>query len=105
MHLFGGLAVSTDGGRSFERASRAQVIERCAVNPYLNTAPFVLHEDGQWRMYYVAGVGWRHRDLPRYNIQSAPSRDGLHSPRDGPVAPDLASAQSARGRDGKEGVG
>src|SRR3546814_19574077 len=56
MHLFGGLAVSTDGGRSFERASRAPVIERCAVNPYLNTAPFVLHEDGNWRMYYVTIV-------------------------------------------------
>src|SRR3546814_12957581 len=91
MHLFGGLAVSTDGGRSFERASRAPVIERCAVNPYLNTAPFVLHEDGQWRMYYVAGVGWRHRDLPRYNIQYATSRDGLHWHRDGNVAIDFAS--------------
>src|SRR3546814_9435949 len=42
-------------------------------------------------MYYVAGVGWRHRDLPRYNIQYATSRDGLHWHRDGTVAIDFAS--------------
>lgn len=91
MHLFGGLAVSDDGGRSFQRASRAPIIERCAVNPFLNTAPFVICEDGLWRMYYVAGVGWRHRDLPRYNIQYATSKDGLQWHRDATVAVDFAS--------------
>ncbi len=91
MHLFGGLAVSQDGGRSFTRASRAPIIERCPANPFLNTAPFVLHEKGQWRMYYVAGVGWVHKDLPRYNIQIATSDDGLTWQRDGRVAIDFAS--------------
>jgi hypothetical protein len=90
MHLFGGLAVSADGGRTFERASRAPIIERCPVNPFLNTAPFVLHEDGRWRMYYVAGVGWVHKDLPRYNIQIAESDNGLTWRRDGRVAIDFA---------------
>src|SRR3546814_7273145 len=50
-------------------------------------------------MYYVAGVGWRHRDLPRYNIQYATSRDGLHWHRDGTVAIDFASdAENALAR-------
>lgn len=94
MHLFGGLAASEDGGKTFTRVSRAPIIERCAANPFLNTAPFVLHEDTQggdrWRMYYVSGVGWRHKDLPRYNIQYATSADGVDWRRDGMVAIDFA---------------
>lgn len=90
MHLFGGLAISEDGGRSFTRVSRAPIIERSAVNPFLNTAPFVLRDGDLWRMYYVSGVGWRHRDLPRYNIQYATSRDGIDWQRDGTVAIDFA---------------
>jgi hypothetical protein len=91
MHLFGGLAVSEDDGLTFTRASRAPVLERCPTNPFLNTAPFALCEDGRWRMYFVSGVGWQHRDLPRYNIQYATSKDGLHWDRDGTVAIDFAS--------------
>lgn len=91
MHLFGGLAISDDGGKTFQRYSRAPIIERCRVNPFLNTAPFVLHENGEWRMYYVAGVGWVHKDLPRYNIQLATSHDGLNWERNGDVCIDFAT--------------
>jgi predicted GH43/DUF377 family glycosyl hydrolase len=91
MHLFGGLAVSLDGGLSFERWSEAPIIERCRVNPYLNTAPFVLKEQNLWRMYYVGGAGWRHKDLPRYNIQYAESKDGRNWNRRGHVAIPFAS--------------
>src|SRR3546814_7109122 len=77
--------------RRHTRCALVTGVQACALPIYLNTAPFVLHEDGQWRMYYVAGVGWRHRDLPRYNIQYATSRDGLHWHRDGTVAIDFAS--------------
>jgi len=86
MHLFGGLAISSDGGRTFQRHSRAPIIERCRENPFLNTAPFVLRDANIWRMYYIAGTGWRHKDLPRYNIQYAESDDGLSWRRRGHVA-------------------
>lgn len=91
MHLFGGLAISRDDGKTFERYSRAPIIERTRVDPYLNTAPFVLYDDGIWRMYYVSGVEWVHRDLPRYNIKYAESRDGLTWDRRGVVCIDFAS--------------
>ena len=91
MHLFGGLALSDDGGKSFHRYSKAPIIERNRVNPLLNTAPFVLREDGLWRMYYVSGVEWVHKDLPRYNIQYAESQDGFEWKRDGHVCIDFAS--------------
>ena len=86
MNLYGGLAISDDGGKTFKRYSEAPIIERCKENPYLNTAPMVLQDKGIWRMYYVAGTGWRHKDLPRYNIQYAESRDGLSWCRHGRVA-------------------
>jgi predicted GH43/DUF377 family glycosyl hydrolase len=91
VHLFGGLAISRDNGATFERWSRAPILERVPVNPFLNTAPFVMREGNRWRMYYVAGTAWRHKDLPRYNIQIAESDDGKHWRRDGKVAIDFQS--------------
>jgi predicted GH43/DUF377 family glycosyl hydrolase len=93
MHLFGGLAISRDGGLSFERWSNAPIIERNRANPYLNTAPFVMKEGAKWRMYYVAGTEWRDRDLPRYNIQVAESSDGRNWVREGRVAIPFRSDQ------------
>ncbi|MGZ3689184.1 MAG: hypothetical protein ACXWPM_00920 [Bdellovibrionota bacterium] len=88
MHLFGGLAISERGG-PFVRYSRAPIIERCRVNPFLNTAPFASRVGDSWKLYYVSGVGWVDKDLPRYNIQVATSKDGLEWQRDGIVCIDF----------------
>jgi len=88
MHLFGGLAIKEQGSESFERYSRAPIIERCKVNPFLNTAPFVVKTNDKWLMYYVSGTEWIHKDLPRYNIQIAESDDGKIWRREGKVAID-----------------
>lgn len=91
VHLFGGLAISEDGGRTFRRFSRAPILERTALEPFLNTAPFVLFDEDRWRMYYVAGTGWVHRDLPRYHIRYAESRDGCCWERRGIVCLDFGA--------------
>lgn len=88
MHLFGGLALSTDDGATFSRWSRAPIIERCPTDPFLNTAPWVVRTCDEYRMYYVSGTGWRHKDLPRYNIKLARSQDGKTWIRDGHVCID-----------------
>jgi len=93
MHLFGGLAISTDGGLTFERYSRAPIIERSRTDPFLNTAPDVIHDARGWHMYYVCGVGWKHKDLPQYHIRRATSTDGLTWQRDGHVCIDFASPE------------
>lgn len=97
MDLFGGLAVSYDG-ISFSRWSEAPIIERCRVNPFINTAPWVLREASGYRMYYVAGVEWVHVDLPRYNIQTATSSDGKNWDRSGMVAIDFSEHENALAR-------
>jgi len=92
MALVAGLAVSVDGGESFQRVFRVPILDRTHEEPYtVNTAPCVLVEDGLWRMWYVSGVKWVHPDLPRYNIKYAESRDGVHWKRQGIVCIDFAS--------------
>ncbi len=92
MHLVAGLAVSSNGGESFRRVSRVPILERTHEEPYtLNTAPCVLLEGERWRMWYVSGVEWVHRDLPRYNIKYAESRDGISWERAATVCLDFAS--------------
>lgn len=89
IHLFGGLAISTDGGKTFGRWSRAPIIERSPTDPFLNTAPWVVRAGDEYRMYYVSGCGWRHKDLPRYNIKVGRSKDGKVWQRDGRVCIDF----------------
>ncbi|HUP22835.1 MAG TPA: hypothetical protein VNB06_07830 [Thermoanaerobaculia bacterium] len=91
-----GLAVSEDGGRSFERWSPAPVLDRHATDPYLCASPSILVEGGRWRMWYVSGKLWEQRpEGPRhhYLVRSAKSADGIHWHRDGGVALDFAGPQ------------
>ena len=88
MHLYGGLAISS-GNDSFKRWSRAPIIERCRTDPYLNTAPYVVKTNSEYRMYYVSGTEWKHKDLPRYNIKLARSKDGKNWIRDGHICIDF----------------
>jgi hypothetical protein len=92
MGLVAGLAVSTDGGDSFTRVSRAPILHRTNDEPLaITTAPCVLREGNVWRMWYVSGVEWVHRDLPRYNVKYAESADGIVWRRSGRVCIDFAS--------------
>lgn len=95
-----GLAVSHDGGKTFERVSRAPILERTDVEPYLLlAAPCVLIEYEIWRMWYPSGVVWLNPDLPRYNIKYAESRDGIHWCQQGVVCIDFKSEEeNALGR-------
>jgi hypothetical protein len=94
-YLYIGLAVSDDGGRSFERVSPAPILERSAIDPYLTASPSVLIEDGVWRMWYVSAPGWWLKDgrpEPTYHIRYAESLDGLQWQRTGRVCIDFAGA-------------
>jgi len=97
MDLFGGLATSLDG-ENFERWSESPILERNRINPFINTAPWVIKINEQYIMYYVSGVEWLNKDLPRYNIQIAHSSDGLEWKREGVVAIDFVDGENALAR-------
>jgi predicted GH43/DUF377 family glycosyl hydrolase len=87
-----GLAASDDGGETFERVSRAPIMARSEVDPWMVSSPFVLHDDGRWRMWYLSGLGWRDgRSL--YHLKLAESDDGVRWRREGRVAIDLEPGQ------------
>jgi hypothetical protein len=95
-----GLAVSDDGGLTFERASREPVMSRSDHDPCLVTSPCVLHENGRWRMWYVSGFAWREEEgalRSYYDVKYAQSDDGVAWRRDGRVCIGL--------RDGERNVG
>ena len=90
---FIGLAVSEDGGGSFRRVSRAPVVGRTDADPFLATSPWVLVEDGRWRMWYASGVRWEATEGgPKhyYRIVHAESRDGVTWSPTGDVCIDFA---------------
>ncbi|HEU4656677.1 MAG TPA: hypothetical protein VFR97_04090 [Capillimicrobium sp.] len=92
-YFYAGLAVSLDGGRTFERVSEAPVMERSAVDPYLTASPWVLVEEGRWRAWYVSCTGWFEGPggpVHRYHVRYAESVDGVTWQRDGTVALDFA---------------
>ena len=98
-YTFIGCAVSTGG--AFERVSAAPVVERGPHDPYLATSPWVLIEDGRWRLWYASGVRWEARDDgPKhfYNIRYAESQDGISWHPDGRVCIDFAEGEHALAR-------
>jgi len=89
-----GLAVSLDGGKTFKRFSKAPLLERNDVDPYLTTSACVRIENEIWRMWYTSGVGWEKENnetYPRYHIKYAESRDGINWERRGIVCIDFKS--------------
>src|SRR6185436_268036 len=79
-YLYVGLAVSDDGGESYRRMSSAPVLERNDIDPFLTASPWVLVEDGLWRMWYVSGVRWTiENGQPKhyYHVKYAESADGV----------------------------
>jgi hypothetical protein len=94
-YFYVGLAISEDG-EHFSRPSPAPVLDRNAVDPYLTASPWVLIENGVWRMWYVSAVKWElENGKPKhyYHIRYAESSDGAHWRRDGTVCIDFASAE------------
>lgn len=80
--FFIGLAISTDGGKTFDRYSQAPVLGRTKHDPYLTASPWVLIEDNIWKMWYVSGTGWeieKKGQKPKhyYLIKYAESQNGI----------------------------
>lgn len=82
--FFIGLAISKDQGRTYKKYSKAPVLGRNYYDPYLTASPFVIIENGIWRMWYVSGTKWeawvKKSTTPKhyYHIKHALSRDGIH---------------------------
>ncbi len=76
-----GLAVSADGGVTFQKKFRGPVLDRNIHDPVWAAMPSVMvEEDGTWRMWYISCqkcVYIHGYPEPYYRCHSAVSRDGI----------------------------
>ena len=91
--LFSGLAISRDGGETFDRHARVPVLDRSDSELLLRSAPHVAMGGPPWRMWYVAGdshipAGGTTR--PTYNLRYIESENGTDWPSSGEVVIELA---------------
>lgn len=76
---FEGLAISRDGGDSFQRYSKVPIIDRSDKELLNRTSAFVMIEEGVFKMWYVGGSEWfdvGDKTLPVYDIRYLESNDG-----------------------------
>jgi len=86
-----GLAISKDGGVSFEKFSEGPLFDRTYKEPYFNAAPYILREKGIWKMWYSSNTDWveyNEKSEPFYHIKYAESDNGVDWKREGKVAID-----------------
>jgi hypothetical protein len=97
-----GCATREDGGDLFARTSEAPVVGRNSVDPIMVSSPWVLFDEGRWRMWYVSNLGWMDdesgRARYRVHIRYAESDDGLDWRRDGRVCIDFLDGEHAISR-------
>jgi hypothetical protein len=85
-----GLAVSRDGGLSFEKYSVAPLLDRSSVDPFSISYPWVFQRGlGDWLMWYGSNLTWgsgKKQEEMAHLIKVACSDDGVLWRREGRVA-------------------
>lgn len=90
-----GLAVSDDGGVTFERVYDGPIMDRSRSEPHFCATPCVLPRGDGWQMWYLSTTKWEDVDgkmEPFYHIKYAESADGVDWQRAGHVAIPYATA-------------
>ncbi|MGA9997624.1 MAG: hypothetical protein WBP93_19570 [Pyrinomonadaceae bacterium] len=99
--VFSGLAISHDGGESFQRYSRVPVCDRTDRELFFRVIHTMMFDDGKWRAWYGGGSQFDTEDgkqYPRYNIRHAESPDGIHLHDDFQVCIDMKVGEQRMGR-------
>jgi hypothetical protein len=81
-----GLAISRDGGDSFERLGGGPVISYSVDEPFVISGPKVRRYEESWLLWYIAGRKWKMvngRAEPVYKIRMARSADGINWEKEG----------------------
>lgn len=88
-----GLAISEDGGKTFQKYSEGPIITINHREPYFSGTAYVMQDSGVFKMWYLSCVKWIKKDdaiEPLYNIKYAESLNAIDWLQTGKVAIDLA---------------
>lgn len=91
-----GLAISVDGGESFNKISKGPIIVKDNFDPFFTGSSCVLIDNDIWRMWYLSCVKWEMENgLPKhyYNIKYAESNDGVNWKKTGITCIDFKSTE------------
>ncbi len=78
---FGGLAISKDGGESFQRYSSVPITDRTDGDLYFRVIHSLINDFGTWKTWYGGGSSFiikGKRSLPVYDIRYMESNDGIN---------------------------
>jgi predicted GH43/DUF377 family glycosyl hydrolase len=78
---YSGLAISTDGGNSFQRHQQTPIMDRVENGKYIRAIHTVIKENGKFKIWYSVGNGWEIIDeipYPKYDIRYTESEDGIN---------------------------
>lgn len=84
-----GLAISEDGGQTFNKMFEGPIITINHIEPYFSGTSFVLMENDLFKMWYLSCIKWEFFDgkpEPIYNIKYAESINGINWKQTGKVA-------------------
>jgi predicted GH43/DUF377 family glycosyl hydrolase len=84
-----GLAISKDGGLTFEKYSPAPIMQRSEFDPWMVSGGTVMPFEKGYIMYYLSGFSFRFKDgmaESEYDVKIAHSSDGVNWERKGMVA-------------------
>lgn len=96
-----GLAVSRDGGLTFERKFTGPILDRYIFDQVWVAQPCVMIDNGAWRMWYLSCTKIEvinGRPEPFYDVKYAESQDGIHWNRTGQVCVGYDEFTDAIGR-------
>jgi hypothetical protein len=82
---FSGLAVSHDGGNSFQRTQETPILDRAPGRSTIGAVHSAMYENGRWRLWYAVGDDWESiggQPFPRYHIRHAETADLAAIPRE-----------------------
>lgn len=78
--LFSGLAMSRDGGKTFQRYSRTPILDRTNEELYFRGGPFVMLDENVFKLWYVTGSEWTEiggKLMPVYDLRYQESKNGI----------------------------
>lgn len=90
--LLTGCALSKSAGKAFRKVSETPILERTKKELFFRGGPFVIHDEGKFKMWYVGGSEWtmiEGKSMPVYRIKYIESPDGIHWPDESSLCIDI----------------